>query len=64
MSNVIKVGIFVTVVLAVLAYLVIKVEDWSLFGSAGQRVEDHVDPLAGYEMHPKKSHLKVFYRIL
>jgi phospholipid/cholesterol/gamma-HCH transport system substrate-binding protein len=49
MSNVIKVGIFVTAVLAVLAYLVIKVEDWNLFGSAGQRVDVIFESVVGLD---------------
>lgn len=49
MSNVIKVGIFVTICLAVLAYLVIKVEDLNLFGSAGQRVDVLFDSVVGLD---------------
>ncbi|MCB1056982.1 MAG: MCE family protein [Acidobacteria bacterium] len=49
MSNVIKVGIFVTLCLAVLAYLIVKVEDWNLFGGAGQRVDVVFDSVVGLD---------------
>lgn len=48
MSNVIKVGIFVTICLAVLAYLVIRVEDWS-FGGAGQRIDVVFESVVGLD---------------
>ncbi|MCH9649963.1 MAG: MCE family protein [Deltaproteobacteria bacterium] len=49
MSQAIKVGIFVTVCLAVLAYLVIKVEDLSLLGGEGQRVVALFDTVVGLD---------------
>ena len=38
MSQAIKVGIFVSICLAILAVLIFKVEDLQLFGEQGQRV--------------------------
>lgn len=49
MSQTIKVGIFMTVALVVLAYLIFKVEDWSLFGATGQRVEAGFDSVVGLD---------------
>ncbi len=49
MSQTIKVGIFMTVALVVLAYLIFKVEDWSLFGATGQRVEAGFESVVGLD---------------
>lgn len=48
MSNSIRVGIFVTVCLAVLAYLIIKVEDFR-FGGGGERVAAVFDTVVGLD---------------
>ncbi len=47
MSQAIKVGIFVSICLAVLAVLIFKVEDLDIFGDQGQRVEVLFDSVAG-----------------
>lgn len=47
MSQAIKVGIFVSICLAILAVLIFKVEDLQLFGDQGQRVEVLFDSVAG-----------------
>ncbi len=49
MSQTVKVGIFMTVALVVLAYLIFKVEDWTLFGAAGQRVDAAFESVAGLD---------------
>ena len=49
MPQVIRVGIFVTACLAVLAYLVIKIEDLSLLGGEGQRVVAVFDTVVGLD---------------
>ena len=49
MPQAVKVGIFVTLCLAVLGYLVFRIEDWSLFGPEGQRVEAIFDSVAGLD---------------
>lgn len=47
MSSTVKVGVFVSLCLAVLAYLVLKVEDISLFGGEPTRVEAEFESVAG-----------------
>lgn len=49
MSNVIKVGIFAVVVLAVLGFLVLKIEDWSFFSPEGRRYHARFDSVAGLD---------------
>lgn len=49
MMNAVRVGLFVTVCLAVLAYMVLRVEDLHLFGGEGQRVEVHFDSVVGLD---------------
>ena len=46
MSQVIKVGVFVTLCLVVLGVLIFRIEDWSL-GGDGQRVVAVFDSVAG-----------------
>lgn len=49
MTQAVKVGLFVTVCLAVLAYLILRVEDLRLFGGEGQRVEVLFDSVVGLD---------------
>lgn len=49
MSQAVKVGIFMTVVLAVLAYFLLKIEDLQLFAPEGQRIEVLFDSVAGLD---------------
>jgi phospholipid/cholesterol/gamma-HCH transport system substrate-binding protein len=49
MSNTVKVGIFMTAALAVLAYLIFQIEDLRLFGPEGRRVEAVFDSVAGLD---------------
>jgi phospholipid/cholesterol/gamma-HCH transport system substrate-binding protein len=49
MSNAIKVGVFAAVVLAVLAVLILRVEDIELFGPEGQRIDALFDSVAGLD---------------
>ena len=47
MSQILKIGIFVTICLAVLGFLVFKVDDFRLFGEKGQTLEVLFDSVAG-----------------
>lgn len=49
MLGTVKVGIFMVVALAVIGYLIFKVEDMSLWGDEGRRVEAHFDSVAGLD---------------
>jgi phospholipid/cholesterol/gamma-HCH transport system substrate-binding protein len=49
MPNTIKVGIFMTIALLVLAWLIIRVEDFRLFGERGVRVEALFDTVTGLD---------------
>jgi phospholipid/cholesterol/gamma-HCH transport system substrate-binding protein len=49
MSQAVKVGIFMTVCLVILAYLIMKVEDWQWFGAKGQRLEAEFDSVIGLD---------------
>lgn len=49
MSSVIKVGIFVTLCLVVLAWLVLAIEDLRIFGTASQRVVAVFDSVVGLD---------------
>ncbi|MCG8456645.1 MAG: MCE family protein [Holophagales bacterium] len=49
MPQAVKVGIFVSLCLVVLGYLVFRIEDWSFFGPQGQRVEAVFDSVAGLD---------------
>lgn len=50
MSQALKVGVFVAVCLALLAYLVFRVDDLRLWGDPGQQVEVLFDSVAGLNM--------------
>lgn len=47
MSQALRVGVFVTLCLAVIGYLVFQIEDFQFFGSEGQRVDVLFDSVAG-----------------
>lgn len=49
MSQTVKVGIFMTVALALLGWLILKVEDWSLFGERGRRYEAVFESVVGLD---------------
>ncbi len=49
MSQAVKVGIFMAVTLAVLAYMIIRVEDLRFFGDPGRRVDAVFDSVAGLD---------------
>lgn len=49
MTQAVKVGIFVTVCLAVLAYLILRVEDLRLFGGPEERIEVLFDSVVGLD---------------
>ena len=49
MSNVIRVGVFTAICLAILAVLIWKVEDWSPWGEKGRRVDAVFDSVAGLD---------------
>ena len=49
MPQSVKVGIFMTASLLVLAWLILAVEDWSLFGPQGTRVEAEFDSVVGLD---------------
>lgn len=49
MPQSVKVGIFMTVALVVLAWLILAVEDWRLFGPRGTRVEAEFESVAGLD---------------
>lgn len=49
MSQALKVGIFMTICLLVLGWLVLRIEDLNLWGGAGQRVDAVFDSVAGLD---------------
>jgi len=49
MSTVVKVGVFMTVALAALAFLILRVEDLELFGGRGPKVDAVFDSVAGLD---------------
>jgi len=49
MANIVKVGIFMTAALLVVAYLILKSEDLSLFGPEGRRVDAVFESVAGLD---------------
>lgn len=49
MNQALKVGIFMTICLLVLGWLVLRIEDLNLWGSAGQRVDALFDSVAGLD---------------
>ena len=49
MNQAVKVGIFMTAALAVLAYMILEVEDLQLFGDQGTHVEAAFDTVAGLD---------------
>jgi phospholipid/cholesterol/gamma-HCH transport system substrate-binding protein len=49
MSTALKVGLFATLCLVILGFLVLKIEDWSLFGGEGRHVEAAFDSVAGLD---------------
>ena len=49
MSQAVKVGIFMVVVLGLLAWLVMRVEDWSPWREAGRRVDAVFDSVEGLD---------------
>lgn len=48
-SQVVKVGIFMTVCLVLLGWLILRVEDWKLWGSKGVRVDALFDSVVGLD---------------
>lgn len=48
-SQVVKVGIFMTICLLLLGWLVLRVEDWKLWGDKGTRVEALFDSVVGLD---------------
>src|SRR3989304_665382 len=48
-SQVVKVGIFMTVCLVLLGWLILRVEDWKLWGDEGSRVDAVFDSVAGLD---------------
>lgn len=49
MSQAVKVGIFATIVLLLLGYFVLRIEDWNPFGPEGQRVDAVFESVAGLD---------------
>lgn len=49
MPQAVKVGLFMTVALLVLGWLILSVEDWKLFGAKGQRVDARFDSVVGLD---------------
>jgi len=49
MSQTIKVGIFMTVALVLLGWLILRIEDWSLFGEQGRRYEAVFESVVGLD---------------
>jgi phospholipid/cholesterol/gamma-HCH transport system substrate-binding protein len=49
MSQTVKVGIFMTVALVLLGWLILKIEDWSLFGEKGRRFEAVFESVVGLD---------------
>ncbi len=48
-SQVVKVGIFMAICLVLLGWLILRVEDWKLWGSAGTRVDALFDSVVGLD---------------
>ena len=48
-SQVVKVGIFMTVCLVLLGWLILRVEDWRLWGPEGTRVDAVFDSIVGLD---------------
>ncbi len=48
-SQVVKVGIFMTICLVLLGWLILRVEDWKLWGDKGSRVDAVFDSVAGLD---------------
>lgn len=49
MSQTVKVGIFMAVALVLLGWLILKVEDWTLFGDQGRRYEAVFESVVGLD---------------
>ena len=49
MSQTVKVGIFMTVALVLLGWLILKIEDWTLFGDEGRRYEAVFESVVGLD---------------
>jgi phospholipid/cholesterol/gamma-HCH transport system substrate-binding protein len=49
MSQAVKVGLFMTISLLVLGWLVLSVEDWKLFGAKGERVDALFESVVGLD---------------
>lgn len=49
MQQTVKVGIFMAVALALLGWLILKVEDWTLFGAKGRRIDSVFDSVVGLD---------------
>jgi phospholipid/cholesterol/gamma-HCH transport system substrate-binding protein len=49
MSQAVKVGIFATVALVAVAFFILRIEDWSLFGPEGTRLVATFDSVAGLD---------------
>ena len=49
MSSSVKVGIFFTVALALLAALILRIEDWNLFGPKGKRIDALFETVVGLD---------------
>lgn len=49
MPQAVKVGLFMTIALLVLGWLILSVEDWRLFGAKGQRVDARFDSVVGLD---------------
>ncbi|MEO8195778.1 MAG: MlaD family protein [Thermoanaerobaculia bacterium] len=48
-SQVVKVGIFMTICLVILGWLILRVEDWKLWGPKGTRVDAIFDSIVGLD---------------
>ena len=49
MTQTIKIGIFMAIALAVAAWLILRVEDWSPFEEKGKRVDAIFDSVTGLD---------------
>ena len=49
MSQTVKVGIFMTVALVLLAWLILRIEDWNPFADAGRRIDAVFDSVVGLD---------------
>jgi len=49
MSQTVKVGIFMAVALVLLGWLILRIEDWSLFGEKGRRFDAVFDSVVGLD---------------